>query len=154
MYTTLVALLLATAPSSEEQGLRQELQATYDALASACIRQDLPAVMAMMAPDVRWTLADGSKLDRAGVEASMRDFLKTLEPGSAAKYSIQSVQRRADGVSVDVHLTVTTVQADPDHPGKRVKHVGHSGWHDVWTKAPSGWLNASGEEYELPSKKP
>jgi Domain of unknown function (DUF4440) len=148
----LVALILAAAPSAEDKALRQELQATYDAYAAACVRQDLAAVMAMLSPDVQWTMADGSKLDRAGVEASMRDFLKTLGPGSAAKYSIRTLRRADDGVHIDVHLSVTTVQADPSHPAKTVKHVGRSGWHDVWVKGPSGWQNTFGEEYELPTK--
>jgi hypothetical protein len=52
-----------------------------------------------------------------------------------------------------VHLSVTTVQANPEHPGKVMKQVGRSGWHDVWVKGPTGWLLKSGEEFELPTKK-
>ncbi len=149
----LVALLLASAPTSEDKALRVELQGAYDACAAACVRRDVPAVMALLAPDVRWTLVDGSTLDRAAVESAVRDFVKTLEPGSTAKYTLRSIQRQGEEVLVDVHLSVTTVQPDPDHPGKVVKHVGRSGWHDVWVKGPSGWLVKSGEEYELPAKK-
>jgi hypothetical protein len=152
MVVALVALSLAAAPSTEEKALRQELQATYDTYAAACLQQDLPAVMAMLSPDVQWTMADGSKLDRAGVEASMRDFLKTLGPGSSAKFSVRSLRRDAEGVHVDVHLSVTTIQPDPVHPGKTVKQVGRSGWHDLWVKGPSGWQNKVGSEYELPAK--
>jgi len=152
----LVALLVASAAPSpnEDKALKAELQASYDALAAACVHQDLAAAMALFTPDVQWTLADGEKLDRASVESSMRDFLKTLEPGSSAKYTLRSIKRQGEEVLVDVHLSVTTTQADPDHPGKTVRHVGRSGWHDIWVKGPSGWLVKSGEEYELPAKKP
>jgi hypothetical protein len=154
MLLGLVALLLATPSPSEDRTLHQELQAAYDALAAACVAQNLQAAMAMLAPDIHWTLVDGSKLDRAAVEESMRDFLKTLGPGSSAKYTLVSVKRRGESVWVDVHLTATTVQPDPDRPGKTVKHVGRSGWHDVWVKGTAGWLNTSGQEYELPAKTP
>jgi Domain of unknown function (DUF4440) len=153
MLSRLVVLLLATAAPSEDKALRQELQSAYNTLAAACVAQDLSAVMALLSPDIHWTLVDGSKLDRAAVEESMRDFLKTLGPGSSVTYSLVSTKRRADSVLVDVHLTATTVQPDPDRPGKTLKHVGRSGWHDVWVKGDAGWQNISGEEYELPSKK-
>jgi hypothetical protein len=153
MLPRLVVFLLATTAPSDERTLRQELQAAYDALAAACVSQDLPAAMAKLAPDVHWTMVDGSKLDRSEVENSMRDFLKTLGPGSSAKYTLVSLKRQGEDVLVDVHLTVTTVMADPDRPGKTLKHVGRSGWHDVWVKGPAGWQNASGQEYELPAKK-
>jgi ketosteroid isomerase-like protein len=153
MLPRLVVLLLATTSPSEDRTLRQELQAAYDALAAACVAQDLSAAMAMLAPDIHWALVDGSRLDRAAVEESMRDFLKTLGPGSSAKYTLVSVKRRGESVLVDVHLTATTVQPDPDRPGKTLKHVGRSGWHDVWVKGAAGWQNTSGQEYELPAKK-
>ncbi|HXX32727.1 MAG TPA: nuclear transport factor 2 family protein [Myxococcaceae bacterium] len=153
MIAALVALALAASPPAGDAALKKELQATYDAYAQACVRQDLDAVMAMLTPDVQWTMADGSKLDRAGVEASMRDFLKTLGPGSSARFAIRSLARKGDGVLVDVHLTVTLLQPDPDHPGKKVKHVGRSGWHDLWVKGSGGWLNRTGEEYEVPPPK-
>jgi ketosteroid isomerase-like protein len=152
MTAILVALALAASPAPDDRTLRKELQAAYDAYAAACVRQDLPAVMLALTPDVQWTMADGSKLDRAGVEASMRDFLKTLGPGSSAKFSIRSLKRRGDDVLVDVHLTITTMQQVPEQPGKQVKHVGRSGWHDVWVRGPTGWQNKVGEEYELPAK--
>ena len=113
MLPRLVVLLLAAVLPSEDRTLRQELQAAYDALAAACVAQDLSAAMAMLAPDIDWTLVDGSKLDRAAVEESMRDFLKTLGPGSSAKYTLVSLKRRGESVLVDVHLTATTVQPDP-----------------------------------------
>ena len=153
MTTLVAALLLAAAPPSEDRALRAELQAAYEAYAAACVRQDVPAAMALLAPDIQWTLVDGSKLDRTGVETSVRDFVRTLEPGSTAKYALLSVTRQGDAVLVDVHLTVTAVQADPEHPGKVMKHVGRSGWRDVWVKGPAGWLVKSGQEYELPAKK-
>jgi ketosteroid isomerase-like protein len=153
MLTGLAVLLLAAAAPAEDKALRQELQSAYNSLAAACVAQDLPAVMALLSPDIHWTLVDGSKLDRAAVEAAMRDFLKTLGPGSAVTYSLVSVKRQGENVLVDVHLIATTVQPDPDRPGKKVKHVGRSGWHDVWVKALSGWQNTSGEEHELPAKK-
>ncbi|MGO8968605.1 MAG: YybH family protein [Myxococcaceae bacterium] len=154
MRHALVLLLLSAAPPPENQVLQKELQSRYDAYAAACVQRDLSAVMALLAPDVQWTLVDGSKLDRAGVEGAVRDFLKTLEPGSSAKYTIRSVKHQGDDVLVDVHLTVTIVQPDPEHAGKTVKHIGRSGWHDVWVKGAGGWLLKSGEEYELPAKKP
>ncbi len=154
MRHALVLFLLSAAPAPEDQTLRKELQSRYDAYAAACVRQDVAAVMALLAPDVHWTLVDGSTLDRAGVEGAVRDFLKTLEPGSSAKYTLRAVKRQGDEVLVDVHLTVTTVQPDPEHAGKTVKHVGRSGWHDVWVKGADGWQLKSGEEYELPTKQP
>jgi hypothetical protein len=153
MLSRLVVVLLAATSPSEDRTLRQELQAAYDTLAAACVRQDLSAAMAMLSPDIRWTLVDGSKLDRAAVEEAMRDFLKTLGPGSAATYALVSMKRQGETVLVDVHLTTTTVQADPDRPGKTLKHVGRSGWHDVWVKGAAGWQNTSGQEYELPAKR-
>jgi ketosteroid isomerase-like protein len=153
MHLTLAVLLLATAPSSADKALRQELQAAYDALAAAYVHQDVAAVMAMLSPDVQWTLVDGSKLHREGVESATRDFVKTLGVGSQAKYTIVSMQRRGDDVLVDVRLTVTAVQPDYEHEGQTVKHLGRSGWHDVWVKGASGWLYKSGVEYELPSNK-
>lgn len=152
MLSRLVVLLLATAPS-EDKALRQELQSAYNTLAAACVAQDLAAVMALLSADIHWRLVDGSTLDRAAVEASMRDFLKTLGPGSSVTYTLVSTKHRKDSVLVDVHLTATTVQPDPDRPEKALKHVGRSGWHDVWVKGAAGWQNTSGEEYELPAKK-
>ncbi len=154
MRPILIAVLLTAAPPPEATALRTELQARYDAYAAACVRQDVPAVVALLAPDVHWTLVDGSTLDRAGVESAVRDFLKTLGPGSSAKYTLHSVKQQGEQVQVDALLSVTTVVADPESKGKPVKHVGRSGWHDVWVKGPSGWLYLSGEEYELPAKKP
>ncbi len=154
MRPILIAVLLTAAPPPEATALRAELQARYDAYAAACVRQDFPAVVALLAPDVHWTLVDGSTLDRAGVESAVRDFLKTLGPGSSAKYTLRSVKQQGEQVQVDALLSVTTVVADPESKGKPVKHVGRSGWHDVWVKGPSGWLYLSGEEYELPAKKP
>ena len=153
MRPALVSLLLSATPPSDTGALRAELQASYEAYAAACVRQDYPAAAALLAPDVHWTLADGTKLDRAGVESSVQDFLKTLGPGSSARYTLRSVKRNGEQVLVDVHLRVTTVLVDADHPGKVEKHVGQSGWHDVWVRGPSGWLYQSGEEYELPAKR-
>jgi ketosteroid isomerase-like protein len=152
MTAVLVALALAASPAPDGSALRKELQAAYDAYAAACVRQDLPAVMGFLTPDVQWTMADGSKLDRAGVEASMRDFLKTLGPGSSAKFTLRSLKRQGDTVLADVQLTVTAVQPVPEKPGKTVRHVGRSGWHDQWVKGPAGWQNRVGEEYEVPAK--
>ena len=149
----LIAMLLASAPPSEDAALRAQMQASYDAYAAACVRQDMSAVVALFAPAIEWTLVDGSKLNRAGVESAVRDFLKTLEPGSSAKYTIRSVKHLGAEVLVDVHLSVTTVGPDPERPGKAVKHVGRSGWHDVWVRGPTGWLLQSGQEYEVPTKK-
>jgi hypothetical protein len=154
MRPILVAVLMTAAPPPETLALRAELQKSYEAYAAACVRQDVPGVMALLAPDVHWTLVDGSTLDRAGVEGAVRDFLKTLGPGSMAKYTLRSVKPEGERVQVDALLTVPTVVADPESQGKPVKHVGRSGWHDVWVKGPSGWLYLSGEEYELPAKKP
>lgn len=153
MHLILLTVLLA-AGAPADGALRAELQAAYDSYAAGCVRQDLPAVLAMLAPDVHWRLVDGSTLDRAGVESALRDFLKTLGPGSVAKYTLRSLTQQGDQVRVDALLTVTTLSADPDSKGKPVKHVGRSGWRDVWKKGPSGWLYLSGEEYELPTKKP
>ena len=154
MRPILVAVLMTAAPPPETLGLRAELQKAYEAYATACVRQNVPGVMALLAPDVHWTLVDGSTLDRAGVESAVRDFLKTLGPGSSAKYTLRSVKQQGEQVQVDALLSVTTVVADPESKGKPVKHVGRSGWHDIWVKGPSGWLYLSGEEYELPAKKP
>jgi|GEM_PF-6603527 len=154
MRPILVAVLLAAAPPPDTLALRAELQRAYDRYAAACVRQDVPGVMALLAADVHWTLVDGSTLDRAGVEAAVRGFLKTLGPGSSAKYTLRSVKQQEEQVLVDALLTVTTVTADPESKGKPAKHVGRSGWHDTWVKGPGGWLYKSGEEYELPAKKP
>ena len=136
-------------PAPDAALVRRQLEAAYDGYAAACLRRDLPGVMARLAPDVVWTYPTGVTELRGQIEQTLKGFLASLGEGSTMVYHFQKVTVIDHNTAVaDVALETKVVLRDPSDPERAQERRYTSWWHDTWKKGPAGWQNQIGLEEE------
>ena len=128
----------APAPTAPSADAVAEVKAAYAGYAHAVETNDLAGVMAVVPANGEWRLRDGTVQHHAEIEASMKDFLASIPPGSKVFFTYDDVTEQADG-SVQAHVVFHR-----ETPGDSATHA--SAWHDTWVKGPTGWQNTLGLE--------
>ena len=127
--------------------VRGELAAVYRAWSAAVAAKDYAAVIALVAPDVVWTHPSGDTELRPQVEASLRAFLSSLEPGARVVTRLRGVEVTGPSTAV-ADVEVETQARARDRVGALVDLHYTTWWRDTWRKGPGGWRNQIGLESE------
>ena len=139
MVTASVALAVAALLPSDEKDLRS----AYDRLDRAMLRRDLPAYMAMLAPDYREQRANDKFKTRQEAEANYRSIMRDWPRFRAANVDLFRVTRRGDEAAVVARRTLSGQLLDVHGafgpPGKPHDVTSDSMELDIWTKTTFGW---------------
>ena len=138
----LVASSPVSARDTKAQSVaRRALIAQYQKVDQANLRQDIPTLMSLMAPDFMLHDQTYGSLDRAQTENMMRQSLASILPGVTVRYSrvqtkFLSLTWRGPDAIIVAH---TTAAATGSGYGRtvRIESVGVS--RDYWSPTPSGW---------------
>ncbi len=119
---------------------RREIRAVYESLSTIYNHEDLDGVMSWVTPDFKWTLMDGTKLNRAAAKASMKDLFDSTQTGHwhidllntviAGPMATVVAQYRFDGVLLD-----------PSHKPYKATFIDTE--RQNWLRTPSGWRQMS-----------
>ena len=122
-------------PPSSSRGVRAELERRYAENIAAFERKDVPAIMALRAPDFHSITPDGQTRDRAAMEAYITGLLNGIRKWNETTMTIDSL-----GVVGDTAFAIVRQYADRMalRPDNQVHHV------QTWVTQRETWVRTSG----------
>ena len=147
---TLLVMISAVAPCASAQSnrladvprveaeVRSKLEKAYEENAAAFLRWDLPAVMALRAPDFHTVTPDGGTQDRRAMELYITGIMNGIKKWNTIDFTIDSLDVRGDTAfaTVSQHLDRMALRAD-----NLVHHV--ESWvtqRETWVRHDARWL--------------
>jgi len=121
-----------------EASVRVALERRYAENAAAFLRRDLPAIMALRAPDFHAVAHDGTTNDRAAMERYTQGLLNGIRKWNGITQSIDSLRVVGDTAFVTMSQHLDRMALRPDD---QVHHV--ETWatqRESWIRVRSQWL--------------
>jgi ketosteroid isomerase-like protein len=118
--------------------VRKELEAAYRRNAEAFLEYDVPAVMALRAPDFHTIAADGSVRNRADMETYTVGILNGIKKWNHIEFTIDSLRVSGDTAFAIVAQHLDRMALRPDNA---VHHV--ETWvtqREIWIRTRDTWL--------------
>src|SRR5690349_9355468 len=140
---TLLLLLSAAAPHASAQStasatttrtvadVRAELEKAYAENTAAFVRWDLPAVMALRAPDFHAVTPDGATQDRRAMELYITGIMNGIRKWNRLEFTIDSLDVRGDTAIAIVSQHLDRQALRPDN---LVHHV------ETWVTQRESWV--------------
>ena len=132
------ALILITCLLQQPDTIRSALERRYAENTAAFLRYDLPAVMALRAPDFHTVTPDGTVRDRAAMETYTQGVMNGVKEWKAIDFTIDSLRVTGDTAFaiVSQHLDRMALR-----PNNQVHHV--ETWvtqREAWVRHGTRWL--------------
>jgi len=118
--------------------IRTEIERRYTENTAAFMRWDLPAVMALRAPDFHTITPDGTVRDRAAMENYTQGIMNSVKAWNAIDFAIDSLRVAGDTAFAIVSQHLDRMALRPDN---QVHHV--ETWvtqRETWVRHGTGWL--------------
>ena len=126
------------APRSDLASVRAELERWYALNVQAYRNHDVPAIMALRAPDFHTVTPDGVVRDRAAMEHYITGLLNGIRQWNELKFTIDSLSVRNDTAYAIVSQYLDRMALRPDN---QVHHV--QTWvtqREIWVRIDGKWL--------------
>lgn len=145
---TLLLLTVCVTGQADDAGAKSTMEAAYAKFSKACLRRDLPSVMATFTPDAVFKTPDGKVQTYPEIKQAMRNFLKNLGPGSRLSFDVKIVDRKsANKIVAVVEEKLHQVPLKSERISSHRKPEGNdetAQWRDTWVKTKKGWQNCIG----------
>jgi ketosteroid isomerase-like protein len=125
----------AHTPRSTPPGVRAELERWYAENTAAYERWDVPAIMALRAPDFHAITPDGRTSDRAAMETYIVGLLNGIRRWNKLTFEIDSLTVAGDTALAVVHQHIDRMALRPDN---KVHHV------QTWVTQRETWIRSNG----------
>jgi ketosteroid isomerase-like protein len=125
----------ARTPQSSPPGVRAELERLYAENAAAYKRWDVPAIMALRAPDFHSITPDGRTNDRAAMETYITGLLNGIKKWNETTFAIDSLSVVGDTAFAIVRQYADRMALRPDN---QVHHV------QTWVTQRETWIRSNG----------
>ena len=138
MALTVCAPGLGSGGQNTDASVRAELERRYAENATAFMKWDLQAIMALRAPDFHSVTPDGATQDRAAMELYTQGLLNGIKKWNKLTQTIESLQVVGDRaiVTMSQHLDRLALRSD-----NKVHHV--QTWatqRETWIRVGSQWF--------------
>lgn len=144
LLATVSAMLFACAPilangtQDAQAAIRVELERRYAENAAAFMKWDVPAIMALRAPDFHTVTPDGVTQDRAAMARYTQGLLNGIKKWNTITQTIDSLEVSGDKAIVTMSLYLDRFALRPDN---QVHHV--QTWatqRETWIRIKSQWF--------------
>ena len=125
--------LTAHAQKSEEQAIR----AAYTTSDTYFRKKDLSKLMGMLTPDIVYKQSNGTKLDRKGMETTLKTQFGMIQTMDSFKTTVKKISVKGKTAQSETSMEMKGHVKDPQ--GKMHTISSMSTTRDIWMKTAQGW---------------